>query len=203
MFRQILKFWIGGVLFFTIQISNPTQVCAQFEVGVSYELREESPQNGFGLKIERGLLPNIPLVNIGTRIHFSHFSEDNNLTQSGITFSEEVINYDLGIALVAGINVGIIEPYAGLGIGSEEINITTDLISGLMDQSNPMLLSILSQKTENNLYWNALVGAKISVLPVLRPFIEYRYTDTRLGKPRLEQFSPQVGRVIVGIAIKF
>ena len=99
--------------------------------------------------------------------------------------------------------MGIVEPYAGLGIGSEEINITTDLISGLMDQSNPMLLSILSQKTENNLYWNALVGAKISVLPVLRPFIEYRYTDTRLGKPRLEQFSPQVGRVIVGIAIKF
>ena len=47
------------------------------------------------------------------------------------------------------------------------------------------------------------MGAKISVLPVLRPFIEYRYTDTRLGKPRLEQFSPQVGRVIVGIAIKF
>jgi hypothetical protein len=87
------------------------------------------------------------------------------LTQSGITFSEEVINYDLGIALVAGINVGIVEPYAGLGIGSEEINITTDLISGLIDQSNPMLLSILSQKTENNLYWNALVGAKISVLP--------------------------------------
>jgi hypothetical protein len=81
--------------------------------------------------------------------------------------------------------VGIIEPYAGLGIGSEEINITTDLISGLMDQSNPMLLSILSQKTENNLYWNALVGAKISVLPVLRPFIEYRYTDTRTRQTKI------------------
>ena len=202
MFRQILKFWISGILFFIIQVSNSSKVFAQLEVGVSYELREETPQNGFGLKIETGFLPNIPIVNIGTRIHFSHFSEDNNLTQSGITFSEEVINYDLGIALVD-INVGIVEPYAGLGIGSEEINITTDLISGLIDQSNPMLISILTQKTENNLYWNALVGAKISVLPVLRPFIEYRYTDTRLGKPRLEQFNPQVGRVIVGIAIKF
>jgi 1-acyl-sn-glycerol-3-phosphate acyltransferase len=77
MFRQIVKFWIGGVLFFTIQVSNSTQVFAQLEVGVSYELREEIPQNGFGLKIETGLLPNIPIVHIGTRIHFSHFSEDN------------------------------------------------------------------------------------------------------------------------------
>ena len=116
------------------------------------------------------------------RAHFSHFSEDNKLTRSGITFSEEVINYDIGIAALAGVNIGLIEPYAGMGIGSEEINITPNLISGLIDQSNPMLVSILSQKTENNLYWNALVGAKISVLPILKPFIEYRYTDSRLGK---------------------
>jgi len=97
----------------------------------------------------------------------------------------------------------LIEPYAGMGIGSEEINITPNLISGLMDQSNPMLVSILSQKTENNLYWNALVGAKISVLPILKPFIEYRYTDSRLGKPRIEQINPQVGRIIFGLVIKF
>ena len=197
------KFWIIGLICFTIHISNTTKGFAQFEIGVSYELREETPQHGFGLKVEKELLPNIPIIHIGMRAHFSHFSEDNKLTRSGITFSEEVINYDIGIAAIAGVSIGLIEPYAGMGIGSEEINITPNLISGLMDQSNPMLVSILSQKTENNLYWNALVGAKISVLPILKPFIEYRYTDSRLGKPRIEQISPQVGRIIFGLAIKF
>ena len=76
--------------FFHYTSFKSSKVFAQLEVGVSYELREETPQNGFGLKIETGFLPNIPIVNIGTRIHFSHFSEDNNLTQSGITFQKKL-----------------------------------------------------------------------------------------------------------------
>ena len=50
---------------------------AQFEIGASYELREEDPKNGFGIRIQKGILSQLPIVNLGIRLHGSYFSEEN------------------------------------------------------------------------------------------------------------------------------
>ena len=58
---------------------------AQIEVGASFELRDEEPQSGFGVRIQSGFLNSIPVVNFGLRAHFSYFSETNNIEET--TFS--------------------------------------------------------------------------------------------------------------------
>lgn len=179
----------------------PVATLAQVEVGVSYELRDEQPQNGFGLRIETGLLPNIPLLHMGVRAHFSYFNDENKLTEQGLTYSQDITNYDLGIQAIAGINIGLVEPYIGLGLGTENIHIIPNSVTNLAG-SNDLYDALLSKKNDQNLYWNATVGAKVSIIPVLKPFIEYRYTDTEIGNPKFKQFNAKTGRIVVGIALR-
>jgi len=179
----------------------PTVSVAQLEVGVSYELRDEQPQNGFGLRVETGMLPNIPLLHLGIRAHFSYFSNENKLTEQGLTYSQDITNYDLGIQAIAGINIGLVEPYVGLGLGTENIEIIPTSVTYLSG-SNDLYDSLLRKKSDQNLYWNASIGAKVSIIPVLKPFIEYRYTDTEIGSPEFEQFDQKTARIVVGLALR-
>lgn len=179
----------------------PTTSVAQVEVGVSYELRDEQPQNGFGLRVETGMLPNIPLFHLGIRAHFSYFSDENKLTEQGLTYSQDITNYDLGIQAIIGINIGLVEPYVGLGLGTENIEIIPTSVTYLSG-SNDLYDNILRKKNDQNLYWNASVGAKVSIIPVLKPFIEYRYTDTEIGSPEFEQFNQKTARIVIGVALR-
>lgn len=179
-----------------------TSTFGQMEVGISYELRDELPQNGFGLRIESPLLPKVPVINLGIRLHLSYFSEENELTQQGLRYSEEFTNYDVGIQAIAGLSVGLVEPYVGLGIGTERIQIQPTALQ-TFDVGNGVFDLLLSDKNDDNLYWNASIGAKVSIIPILKPFIEYRYTNTELGSPRFHQFDSKTGRIIFGISIRF
>jgi len=179
-----------------------TSTFGQMEVGISYELRDELPQNGFGLSIESPLLPKVPVINLGIRLHLSYFSEDNELTQQGLRYSEELTNYDVGIQAIVGLSVGLVEPYVGLGIGTERIQIQPTALQPFNVDSGVFDL-LLSDKNDDNLYWNASIGAKVSIIPILKPFVEYRYTNTELGSPRFHQFDAKTGRIIFGIGIRF
>ncbi|NBW69925.1 MAG: porin family protein [Bacteroidetes bacterium] len=185
-----LLFIISLIFFFS------TPIVGQIEVGVSYELRDENPQNGFGLRIEAPFLTQVPVINLGVRLHLSYFNDENELTQQGIRYSEEITNYDVGLQAIAGLSVGLVEPYVGLGIGTERLQIEP------FDFGNGVFDLLLSDKNDDNLYWNASVGAKVSIIPILKPFIEYRYTNTELGTPRFEQFDSKTGRMIFGVAIR-
>lgn len=179
----------------------PFNTFAQIEVGLSYELREEQPQNGFGLRVETGLLPNIPLLHLGIRAHFSYFNDENRLTEQGLTYSQDITNYDVGIKAIAGVNIGLVEPYIGLGLGTENINIVPTSVSYLAG-SNEIYDILLSKKSDQNLYWNVSFGAKVSIIPILKPFIEYRYVDTEVGRPKFEQFNAKTARIVVGVALR-
>ncbi|MGM0505791.1 MAG: outer membrane beta-barrel protein [Bacteroidota bacterium] len=139
------------------------QTVAQTGIGASFENRDTSPENGFGLRIEQGILNMVPLVDLKVRGHFSYFSEEVNSFEFGnATATAELDSYDFGVAATGGVPLGLLSPYAGLGIGSESLKaVEQGAESGEFD--------------EDYFYWNVLTGIKMTALPMLKPFVEYRF----------------------------
>lgn len=143
-----------AIAFLSILIlQQPVQ--AQFTVGTSYEIRNEDPSNGFGFRIQRGILGDMPILDLGMRAHFSFFNGTTNIGPNNAEISTKVDAYDYGVAGVAGLKLGLVKPYAGIGVGNERFDAA-------------------SLFTENNFYWNGFAGADITLLPFLHPFIEFR-----------------------------
>lgn len=159
---------------------------AQWSIGASYEVRDENPTNGFGLRVERGILNMVPIVDFDMRAHFSYFSETNEASLAGATISQEFESYDFGIAVTAGVKVAMVKPYVGFGLGSETFDFSSD------DNQ--------SSFSEDNFYWNGFGGLELRLLPLLNPFIEYRITN--LTSPDEVDFD-NVGRIAFGINLRF
>lgn len=189
--RIVLLITLFAILF-------STQTFAQFEIGASYELRNEEPQNGFGLRVEKGIFESLPLVNLGIRLHASYFSEENNVDPENrsYSYSQDLTNYDVGVSAIGGVSVGLIEPYVGLGLGTENYERT---ISQLDDPNNAAPQS----GDESSLYWNVSAGAKVSIVPFLKPFVEYRYSSSELEEPELDDVNSQTGRIMFGVSLSF
>jgi len=161
--------------------SAAQQTQAQFTLGAAYEIRDENPENGFGLRLEKGIFSDLPLIDLGVRAHFSFFNETTDITVDDVEFSTEVDAYDYGLALLGGVNIGIVKPYVGLGLGSERF------------EAKP-------QFTESNFYWNGFGGAEITLLPFLNPFIEYRIKNFT-GSEDIGYDS--VNRLAIGVNVRF
>ncbi len=170
---------------------------AQLEIGASYELRDEEPKNGFGLRIEKGILEKLPVVNLSLRLHGSYFSEENNVdpNNQSFSYSEDLTHYDVGVAAVGGVNVGLLEPYVSVGLGTENYE------RAIKDVQNNQGNALPEEGKENSMYWNLSVGAKVTVIPVLKPFVEYRYSNKELAEPTLAD--AQNGRIMFGVSLSF
>ncbi|MDZ7808227.1 MAG: outer membrane beta-barrel protein [Gracilimonas sp.] len=170
---------------------------AQFEIGASYELRDEDPKNGFGIRIQKGILQQLPIVNLGIRLHGSYFSDENDVSRDGISYSEDLTNYELGVSAIGGVSLGLLEPYVGLGLGTNNYDqVVTDV------QNDPNNLSPESGD-ESSLFWNMMAGAKVSILPMIKPFVEYRYTSYDLESPNLDEVKESNGIISFGVSISF
>lgn len=175
---------IIGILLLGI-IALPRETFAQWSLGASYEIRQEDPTNGFGARLERQILKGLPVVDLGLRAHFSYFSEENGVTSDGVAYGK-IENYDFGLAATGGVSVGLVKPYVGLGLGSNTFDLESE------DAQNP-------GGKESKIFWNALVGAEISPIPVLKPFVEYRFQQVE--EP---EFAPgSTGRLIFGLSLSF
>lgn len=173
---------------------------AQFEIGASYELRNEDPQNGFGVRIQKGIFESLPLVNLGIRIHGSYFSAENNVNpdNQSYSYSQDLTNYDVGIAAIGGVSVGLLEPYVGVGLGTENY----DRVISDVEGGGPG--SVVPQSgQDNSMYWNMLAGAKVTIIPLIKPFVEYRYSSSNLEKPELDDVNTDVGRIMFGVSLSF
>jgi opacity protein-like surface antigen len=181
-----------------ISIIFATTGLAQLEIGASYELRNEAPQNGFGVRIQKGLLEKLPVLNLGLRLHASYFSEENTVDpdNKSFTYSQDLTHYDVGVTAIGGVSVGLLEPYVGVGLGTENYKKAVKDYNGLPG-SQP------EDGEENSLYWNMLVGAKVTVIPLIKPFIEYRYSASELEKPALSNVKSKTGRVMFGVSLSF
>ena len=181
---------IGFILFCS------TAVFAQLEVGASYELRDEDPVSGFGVRVEKGFLEQLPLLRVNMRAHFSFFSDKNDISDNGINYSQNLTNYDFGVAIVTGVSVGLIEPYIGLGLGSTTLDIEKSDFLNLPPGIEPP-----NDANESNIYFNGLIGSKVSIIPLVKPFVEYRYSNTSLSEPKVAQLT--TGRIIFGVSLSF
>lgn len=172
----------------------PQTSSAQWSLGASYEIRNEEPKNGFGVRLERELLEKAPLVNLGLRGHFSYFNEENYVGRNSVEYGE-ITNYDYGLAAVGGVTVGPISPYVGLGLGASTFDATIeDAGNAQIDDENP---------SDNVVYYNGFVGAKVSIIPALKPFVEYRLEDTADYQDELQNIRESNGRLIFGISLSF
>lgn len=187
---------LAGVLLIATAVPQVAQ--AQWGIGASYEIRDQEPENGFGLRVERGFLQGLPVLDLGLRAHFSSFSDENNVSEGGgVSYSEEITDYDFGLTALVGVNIGLVKPYAGVGLGSNTVDVNYKDVTGVT----------LEDGDASKVYWNALIGAELSPIPVVKPFVEYRYSDVGedffKNATDTETRKSQNGRLIFGILFSF
>ncbi len=154
---------LTAFLFLWILLSvSDAQARSSWGIGASYEVRDSNPEKGFGLRLERSILSGVPLLDFKLRAHFSYFSESVS-SYRDIQLPTELDVYDYGIAATGGISFGLLHPYAGVGLGKERFD---------AEQSAPQGLSL----SDDSIYWNLYGGLRLPILPVLNPFVEYRFT---------------------------
>ncbi|MEX0894787.1 MAG: outer membrane beta-barrel protein, partial [Balneolaceae bacterium] len=159
--KRIIGISILSFFLFLTTFLSADPVVAQWSAGASYEVRDEDPANGFGLRLQRQILSGIPVIDLGLRGHFSYFSDE--IEAETQSYTTEIDNYDFGMAAYGGVDLGLVNPYAGLGLGSESFE---SVRTGVNEQ----------QFDEQSFYWNVFVGTEILPIPVIRPFIEYRFS---------------------------
>src|SRR5699024_6533738 len=175
----------------------PQQSAAQWSLGASYEVRNEDPKNGFGVRVEREILQKLPIVDLSLRGHFSYFNDDNEFSRDNQSISTEITNYDFGLAAVGGISVGMVAPYVGLGLGSETADLKFKEDIDLPDGEK-------GDGSDSNLYWNGFIGAKITPIPMLKPFVEYRVKSNKKFKDlNRDAIDTSTGRFIIGVSLAF
>lgn len=190
--KKIQRILPALTLLCALSFAIPQQSQAQFRLGASYEIRQEAPKHGFGARVERSLMGDgSSMVQLRARAHFSYFSEKFENYKSN-PFSAELKNYDFGVAGVVGVKVGFVTPYAGLGLGAA----TFDLQREDLPQGSPFEES----ESESKIGWTGFIGAEVNPIPLLNPFVEYRFDpENRPDFADLKDSS--TGRIIFGLSL--
>lgn len=180
-------FWIAPLLLLLAMVPME-KAAAQTGIGASFESRDTSPENGFGLRVEQGIFTMVPVVDLKLRGHFSYFSEEVNSFDFGtVNATAELDSYDYGLAATGGVPLALLSPYVGLGLGSENIKaVEQGTQNGEFD--------------ENYFYWNVFTGIKLTTLPMLKPFVEYRFVR---HFEEDEFYSNQNSRWAFGVTLEF
>lgn len=196
---KLLKYILAVVVFALSVGVMPQMSVAQTSIGASYEIRDEEPENGFGLRLEREILQKLPIVDLSLRGHFSYFNDENSIQREdgGTTYSysRDITNYDYGLAAVGGVSLGLLSPYVGLGLGSSTLDINRDD----MPQDSPFD----ENSDDSSIYWNGFVGAKVSPIPYLKPFVEYRFENISDYEDEIGDVRESSGRLIFGVSLSF
>lgn len=187
--KQVLFFFIVIVILFAV----PKDSSAQWSAGGGFELREQEPSKGVSFKLQRDFLTAIPIIRLGIRGYGSIFPEQSSTFQGGngapTEFSVANVSYNTGAALMGGLNMGITNPYVGLGIGVHHFEVKTVQMNGE-----------ISRETNENIALHAIAGAEIALLPFIHPFIEYKFFQFR-GRHGLEY--DHTGSLSFGLMFKF
>ncbi|MGM0586985.1 MAG: hypothetical protein ACQETE_01090 [Bacteroidota bacterium] len=186
---------------------------AQWAIGASYEMKSDvtsgEPETGFGARIDKVLGLPLPLLDLRLRAHASYFSDENTLevNQSGVqnfSYTKDITNYDFGAQLIAQLNF-IASPYAGIGIGSENYQ------AALATADNTTNTGTLPDDIEDtSFYWTGTAGVSTNAIPVIKPFVEYRFKNAfepsdlaSADKEFVKGLQGQQSRVIFGILLQF
>ncbi len=164
------------------------QAEAQRAIGVAYEMRSQEPTSGIGVHYQFDLLP-LPVVSLNLRFHGSYYTEEYTFKSGGAEIEVKDQSYDVGLGAILGFNVGFLAPYAGAGIGFEFFDRET-IVADLID---------LNEGSDSGLYYYGVVGAGFSLIPVLRPYVEYRYR----GITSADFMPSEYGTWAFGVQLRF
>ncbi|WP_158607326.1 outer membrane protein [Rhodohalobacter sp. SW132] len=190
--KRTLFVLFSGILFLPLFLTDTAD--AQWSIGASYEVRDEDPTNGFGVRLERSVLSSVPIVDLGIRAHFSYFNETNSLTTSGATIERDFESLDFGFAGTGEVSVGLVSPYVGLGIGWD--NSSLEYSENISESS----FDVREEFDTTDFYWNAFVGARVSIIPMVSPFIEYRFSQV---SGREDVNLDNINRLALGVSLRF
>lgn len=211
MYRYLVTVLISIFIFF---IFPNKQLFAQFGIGVSYEKREISsgsvgyqPEYGFGVRIENDFGPKIPLIKLGWRLHASAFSVEESFNEQLNDVLDRNVNAlvaDVGFSLFVEVKMPLfINPYAGGGLGYETRNDALNILVPIPQQpegDQAQTFSIIpSDINGSSLYYHGFIGMKFSPIPILKPFVEYRYS----GLTEVGDLSNIPGRLLFGVTLEF
>jgi len=158
------------LLFAAIIALLPITANAQWAIGGGIELREEDPETGVNIRIENELPFDAPFVKFRARLQGGFFSEDISVGNVGNVQPDNVdINsFYAGANLLAEVGIPLpVNPYAGVGLGFERLSFDSDAISQVTGGDD----------SDGSAYIDATVGLKVSLIPLIKPFAEYRYVE--------------------------
>ncbi len=169
---------------------------AQWSVGGSFEIQDEDPTNGFGLRIEREMLNLLPAVDIRLRLMGSRVGEDVEINQSGIRLTQNITLWEGGLSGIAGFSTGVLRLYSGFGGGFARIESEAEDVQ-LDDVS---IGEVIDEVSESSFYWNFIAGFEFTPMPIITPFFEYRFInvtdDDGFG-------SNNFNRLALGVSVSF
>jgi len=158
------------LLLLMLSVCVQERAIAQFGIGAGLDIRSEEPANGYGIRLEYKFFELPVAADLRVRLHGSYFFEEKIIRFENRGIQSEVREgssaFDVGAAVLAGVNVGMVSPYAGAGIGVDGID------------NNPRQgVTQYSRIKEENMFWTALFGAEIKFIPYIKPFFEYRFVQ--------------------------
>jgi opacity protein-like surface antigen len=183
-----LKLQISALFLVTACFLIPEHAAAQWNIGASYQVRHETPKKGFGVHIQRQVLKAIPVVYLGLRAHFSYFKSSYEQHPTDVpSQTTDIKFYDYGLDAIGGVPLGFLKPYVGIGIGSDKYKMNDNLVH--------------SARSESKFFFNSFVGAALTFIPLLHPFIEYRFEPS--GSPKFFKDFNSDGRLVLGLSLVF
>lgn len=156
-------------------------------IGISYENSSERPSNGFGLHFEKNISP-LPVISLNLRLHGSYYVEDytKNINTVSIDISDK--SYEVGLGLYSGLDVGFVAPYAGIGLGLDFFKRDIGDVS-----------VVVPDGSESNFFYYGVMGLRLSVMPFIHPYFEYRYR----GITSSDLMPKENGTWALGVQVRF
>jgi len=174
-----MKKYLAFILLISLFITFlPLTSSAQWGIGGGYEKRNGDPESGFNLRIEKGFKLPVPFIKFRGRLQGGVYTDESfSLFDEEVTFNRnaEVNSWYTGANLLAEVKLPIlpVNPYGGLGIGFEKLNVDADEIFTIATEPAPPT----RDNSEGDIFFEANAGLKITIIPLIKPFFEYRYVD--------------------------
>ena len=163
---------ISAILVSLFVLLSAQHVLAQGGIGASYEVRNDQPKEGIGLRLEKIFGDSESMINFGIVGHTSFFSNTitlkHNENGSGLIFSDtDLSTFDFGAALKVAVNAPIVTPYIMGGLGFENYKITVNSSFDGLDVPDD----------ERTFMVNGTIGVQLRLINSIRPFAEMRFSQ--------------------------
>lgn len=188
------------LLFVLLGISHSASF-AQFQIGASYEMRNYTPGQGFGVQVDSRSVFVEGLFDVRYRASISSYSEDREVLVGTEFIPEQlapqslsIFNINMGALIEFPLPFLELRPYTGLTFGVENYSSSIRL-----DVNDPDIPRRQFTDDESAVEFSGIVGLRSIIASRISPFAEFRFSTfsntTYIPNPQQ--------RVVVGLSLQF